>query len=112
MCTVLVFRGGLQRENPLVIKSLFLFLWFADVDENRLWIDSLPCIFCRLLRSSCSSRTLAVNIAVAAFLMPVDEGVDAVWCEPFSFRAPFVLAVDSFSSFCFRFFDPGTFFRE
>ena len=62
-------------ENPLVMKSPFLRISFPEMVENRLCMFSfLPATLRRFLRSCSSSRTLAVNIAVAAFLIPFGTG--------------------------------------
>lgn len=82
---------------------LLLLLW------NRDWRFSFrpPIIFSRFFFSFSSSRTRAVSIAVAAFLMPAPEVADED-------DDGWVVVVDaSTDSACFfRFFEPGAFLSE
>lgn len=105
------------REYPLVIKSpLFFPSLFSLV--NRLSIFSLtPIIFRRFFFSFSSFSTRAVSDAVAAFLMPLPESLDAEaeplfpLCDADGLLVPF--AVSALSTACFlRFFEPGAFLRE
>ena len=68
-------------EKPLVMKSPSLPFSFFESDVKRLRkVSFVPIFLRRLLLSFSSSRTRAVSIAVAAFLIPVGaegaEGVD------------------------------------
>lgn len=87
------------------------------------WTASLCSVFARLRRSFCSSSTLAVNIAVPAFLIPTGTGVeDGVGVLLSFITFPFVAdsALEPFSTspfisvrFFFRFLlEPGSFFNE
>ena len=63
-------RAPAGIEKPLVMKSA-CFALPSVLDEKRLLMLSLFPVFRLLLRSCSSARTLAVNAAVAAFLIPV-----------------------------------------
>src|SRR5438034_8527653 len=69
-------RAPLGIEKPLVIKSASLLFSLFESDMNRLRKVSFVAIcFRRLFRWFSSSRTRAVSIAVAAFLIPVGVAV-------------------------------------
>jgi hypothetical protein len=60
-----------DMEKPLVMKSLSLPFPFCESDLKRLlYVSFVPRTLRRLLRSFSSSRTRAVNIAVAGFFIP------------------------------------------
>lgn len=104
-------------ENPRVMKSDCLAA-MPLLEENSPFKFSLGAIFRRLLRSACSTRTLAVSAAVSSFLMASDEV-----SIPVSVGGRLGMAVSSILSAsasasllgraCFRFLlEPGAFFRE
>lgn len=77
------------------------------LEENSAFKFSLGATFRRLLRSSCSARTLAVRAAVSSFLMASD-GVSNLDSFDLSAASGFLL-----DWVCFLFlFEPGAFFRE
>lgn len=127
--------------NPLVMKSPvpFAFPSLEDSFVKRLCKFSLvPTIFLFFLRSFSSSRTRAVSIAVAAFLIPLFDdavvfgvGVDVLlraavvvagsgcwWCarllavEALPMMGSGSCAMESPVAFFLRFLEPGAFLRE
>lgn len=106
------------NEYPLVRKSAPFGFEASSPLEKRLFRFSFKPSFLRLLICACSSRTLAVRAAVAAFLIaPAD--VDVASCSLFSAFSPFVLPfilsvlVSASASACFfLFFPPAAFFNE
>jgi len=69
-------RAPLGIEKPLVIKSAsFPFSLFESEMKRLRKVSFVPICFRRLFRWFSSSRTRAVSIAVAAFLIPVGVAV-------------------------------------
>lgn len=87
------------------------------LDENRPFKFSLDAIFLRLLRSSCSTRTLAVSAAVSSFLMASDEVSGPAFLDgklgPATSSILSAASVSLLGRVCFLFLlEPGVFFRE
>lgn len=88
------------------------------LDENRPFKFSLGAVFLRLLRSSCSAKTLAVSAAVSSFLMASDgvSNLDSFDGSRPGAATPSILSAASgflLGWVCFLFLlEPGAFFRE
>jgi hypothetical protein len=101
-------RASAGMEKPRVMKSPS-FNFAADLWNKLCKFSLRPMTFCRFFFSFSSSRTLAVSMAVAAFLIPDDPS------EPGNGAAETdeASAADDSSLACFfRFLDPGAFLRE
>ena len=87
------------------------------LDENSAFKFSLGAVFLRLLRPSCSAKTLAVSAAVSSFLMAFDGGsnLDSFNGKPGPATPSVLVAASGFllDWVCFLFLlEPGAFFRE
>lgn len=122
---------------PLVMKSPFFRISFPEFEKRLCRLSLLPTTLRRLFRSCSSSRTLAVNIAVPAFLIPLGTGAVSGVDVPLStalleagsgldvrgidvglgfdaVRSDGAVSLELVASlpFFFRFLVPGAFFRE
>ncbi|KAL4865961.1 hypothetical protein BDV12DRAFT_187774 [Aspergillus spectabilis] len=117
-----------ELQNPLVMKSVLYLPSFASLVKRLLKLSFAPINFRRFFFSFSSSRTRAVNIAVAAFLIPFDAesvGVDVLLrlVEDASLGSvvfegtPLEALVSGITAgsllpFFLRFLEPGAFFSE
>ena len=104
-------------ENPRVMKSDCLAA-MPLLEENSPFRFSFGAIFRRLLRSACSTRTLAVSAAVSSCLMASDDvSIAVLFGGRLSPAVSSILSASASASLlgpaCFRFLlEPVAFFKE